>query len=184
MGEQRTDLSGGVDPTYPIYRIDAKWTEAGDSETRPWWPTDPGEGRHWDATGLDHMLREDPGIEEVERWAREEWWPTYAVRRDEPADVRITVEFRRRDSWVTEWFSHKTFDVGQTDEEALASFERFVRRYEGMQDYYPGEVPEGYVCLMGAQDRWRWYGGTYEARTDAPCRCDNCEEQGVLRVNH
>jgi hypothetical protein len=38
---------------------------------------------------------------------------------------------------------------------------------------------------MGAEDRWRWYGGdSYENKTDPPCRCNGCKKAGVIRINH
>lgn len=80
------------------------------------------------------------------------------------------------------------YTVGQSDQEALASFSRFVWRYADMQEYYPGEPPEGYRCLMGAEDRWRWCGaspdGEPDTRSKPPCRCEHCREQGVIRIGH
>lgn len=158
---------------YPQYRIGVRWTYDKDGE------------RESNSTSLDCMYREDPGAEEVERWTREEWWPTYEKKGDDSDDLVIAVEYRGEESWCLVWFNHWTFDVGQSDEECLASFEDYVRRYEHMQDYWPGDPPEGYRCLMGAEDRWRWHGGSdADDRTEAPCRCKHCREQGVIRVNH
>jgi hypothetical protein len=39
-------------------------------------------------------------------------------------------------------------------------------------------------CLMGAEDRWRWYGGDYDNKTNPPCRCEGCKKYGVIRINH
>lgn len=175
------------DPKYPIYRVGVHWIEDKVAEQLPWWPSDPGEGRAWDSTSFSRMYKEDPGAEEVERWAREEWWPTYAAERQHPIHdpPTIKIESVRHETWNLTWFQHETFDIGQTDAEALASFERYVRRYEDMQDFYPGEMPEGYLCLMGAEDRWRWRAiSDPDEYAPAPCRCEHCKKQGKIRIAH
>ena len=180
------------DPVYPIYSIHLRWVQ--DSERDPdqpckWWPFDPGPGRIWNSMAPYMMYREDPGEDEVRRWAVEEFWPKQVAQKDLPNPTDLIVELSRyEETWCPEWFSHKTFDVGQGDGEVLASFHRYVMRYEHMQDYWPGEPPEGYRCLMGAEDRWRWCGsgedGARDTRTPPPCRCKHCKAQGVIRIGH
>jgi hypothetical protein len=98
------------------------------------------------------------------------------------------------DSWVIEWFSHKTIDEGQDDKYFLDSFEEFVSRKE---DEIAKSRENPTYCLMGAEDRWRWSGMIYpenwnksqgfdKIQRDAPppCRCKYCKEQGVVRINH
>lgn len=162
-------------PTYLQYDVLVQWTYL-----------DGAGRRRTNGTGFTKMYPGDaPGVESVERWAREEWWPTYKGKGAEPSAPEITVTILGEESWCLGWFSHWTFDVGQTDAEALASFEEYVRRYEDRQDYWPGDPPEGYRCLMGAEDRWRWCGGpSADKRTPPPCRCKHCREQGVIRINH
>lgn len=177
-----------AEPMYPQYRVLARWTQ--DDGQR-------GERRD-NSVVLNRMYREDPGAEEVERWAREEWWPAYIETKRpaedrtlcerNPSEPEIEVTYDGEESWQISWFEHWTFDVGQTDREALDSFQRFVFRYADMQDYHPAERPEGYRCLMGAEDRWRWSGagsdGEPGTRSDPPCRCEHCREQGVIRIGH
>ena len=60
----------------------------------------------------------------------------------------------RREVWCDGWFSHYSFDVGMSDHEVLASFERYVERV--LRSDLP-EIENG-GRLMGAEDRWRWHG--------------------------
>jgi len=181
------------DPRYPIYSVELCWTQDGDPsqyEGQRWWPTDPGPGRIWNSVAPHFMYKEDPGEEWVRNHFLTEWGPGYLTEHAEkianPSDLRIRRLRRYEETWCLEWFSHKTFDVGQTDAEALASFARYVMRHEHYQDWHHDERPEGWVCLMGAEDRWRWHGGNQpkDERTDPPCRCKHCQKQGVLRINH
>ena len=188
-----TDPARFEDPAYPIYSVKMRWsqdTTGGDT-------FDPDSnrakglppGRVWNSAVIDRMYREDPGTEAIEAWARDEWWPLYAKKFADrnPGEPKITVTRTGEETWCLSWFEHWTFDVGQSDEEALASFQRYVDRYRDTQDYWPGDPPEGYRCLMGAEDRWRWcgtYDGSPSEKTDPPCRCEHCKAQGVIRIGH
>lgn len=186
------------DPSYPIYSVGLKWVQdiapGADYSKYPKWLEGLPEGQFWDSAHRYEMRRDDPGRDEIERWAVEEWWPQVRAKYEDrnPADPQVTVKGPRWEIWQLTWFQHKTFDVGQTDEEALASFERYVRRYEHMQglptSYQIDRFRDDYICLMGAEDRWRWHGagesGDRDERSDPPCRCVHCREQGVLRIGH
>lgn len=178
-----------TEQTYPLYRIAIKWEQDGEHDAR--WPESHEglpEGRIWNSTRLHTMYREGQDVSDLERSFRDEWWPKYVAEKladKNPSEPTITVTEDGRETWCLSWFEHWTFDVGQSDEEALASFERYVRRYERMQDVRPGEYPEGYRCLMGAEDRWRWNGGPGpDERTPPPCRCKHCKAQGKIRIGH
>ncbi len=179
------------DPRYPIYAATVHWTEDGDPgdwRGQRWWPTDPGPGRVWNSTSVQLMYKEDPGEEWVRNYLLTEWVPGYVEYHNKSSarDFRIREIRRYEESWCLEWFSHRTLDVGQSDEEALASFEQYVRRHEHYQDWEASEKPEGWICLMGAEDRWRWHGGNQpqEDRTPPPCRCEHCKRLGLIRINH
>lgn len=123
---------------------------------------------------------------------------TWNERRDERGDPRMEdarvvsteVTGPRWETWVLAWFSHWTWDTGQTDREALASFSRYVDRYHHMQEHFgPDRFGEDYVCLMGAEDRWRWKGRSGDGlegaeETRPPCRCGSCQARGIIRVDH
>lgn len=157
-----------LEELYPQYEIHVRWTYGEDSKTN--------------GVQMHRMYRDDPGVDGVRRWVIEEWWPSFEKKGERPSEPDVQVTEQTPESWCLGWFNHWTFDVGQTDDEALASFEAYVRRYEDIQDRHPGDIPEGYRCLMGAEDRWRWNGEP--DRSAAPCRCEHCREQGVIRVNH
>jgi len=48
------------------------------------------------------------------------------------------------------------------------------------------------VCLMGADERWRWTAraegisiiGCGEETDPPPCRCEGCKKHGILRIDH
>lgn len=105
----------------------------------------------------------------------------------------------RYETWCCEWFNHYTYDVGQSDYDVIDSFEMYVRRHEHMQNI-PFDIMKKYiknheyVCLMGAEDRYRW--GHYQKDENGkvndssnfiygvPCRCSKCQSAGVIRIDH
>ena len=146
------------------------------------------------------IYRQDPGLEVVQERLREVWGnylsdpecqrsPEFVPR--EPQNVEFVVELDGHEEWVLTWFSHQTFDVGQSDAEALASFQSFldrkgVRMNYGHDPYLNTQSRKDDYCAMGAQDRWRWSGAFNDDgdRTTAPCRCDGCKKVGMIRINH
>ncbi len=190
---------GTDDPKYAIYRIDVKWVMDGSHEgEKPdsFWIRDLPEGRKRNGTGFTRMYRDDPGLEGIRQKVRDEWWPAFKKKGENPSEPTITIERQPDDCWCLTWFSHWTFDVGQSDAEALASFARFLERkgvpvfssYEYDRYYMPGS---GAYCAMGAEDRWRWRGlksadGGHDEdnRTEPPCRCDGCRKHGIIRIIH
>jgi len=80
--------------------------------------------------------------------------------------------------WVCGWFSHQTFRDGRSDDEIYNSFSAWVEQYRWMQDlsYVDFEKNHGqpYVCLMGAEDHWRW----------KLCECQTCKDEGVAVFTH
>jgi hypothetical protein len=90
-----------------------------------------------------------------------------------------------------EWFNHYTFDVGQSDDEVLNSFEEYIKRYEWMQNdniTFSNNKPKDYICLMGAENRWRWghrdYNNPDKFIYGEPCRCENCRKLGIIMIDH
>ena len=81
------------------------------------------------------------------------------------------------------------------DLDLYESFEKYVRRYEYQQNLSPDEIVklgDKYICLMGAEDRWRW--GHYKRNKSGkrieddlipgPCRCSGCKKAGIIRIDH
>lgn len=166
------------DPVYPIAHWHVSWTYK-DAET--------GERKN-NGTGGSLMRREDFTLEEFVA-DHLKWWAEYDRKGDEPSEPVWIIEPVVRQTWCLRWFSHVTPDIGQSDEEVLASFERFVtaRERENLRAYK--ERGDG---LMGAEDRFRWCGSAdgssgmfgVSNRSEAPCRCDGCKKNGVVMVCH
>ena len=173
------------DPKYPIYHTDVKWAQDGEfDEKYPKWYEGLPEGRMWDSTGFTKMFKEDPGQTMVLHNALD-WWKYYTEEKlgdVNPGIPEIDIIGPRYETWCILWFSHYTFDDGRSDREFLDSFACYVLRYAHLQDYYPRDMPEGYLCLMGAEHRWRWHGANHDS--PAPCRCEHCVKQGVVRIGH
>ena len=138
-----------------------------------------------DSIEINRMFKEKKTAEELQHFANESWSRYVKAH---PTDILTYQSFSWKyvgeDSWMLEWFQHSTIDTGQTDEEALSSFEEYVSRKEMliMNNKDPG-------CLMGAEDRYRWHGSAPDRHgntleSTAPCRCDHCVNQGVLRIAH
>jgi hypothetical protein len=175
---------------FPIYSFSARWSQDGEHDKK--YPNSyeglP-EGRVWNSTGFYKMFKEEQTQEELDKFVKD-WWDKYVVNRPKdrqpivnPELLELKAVYKKHDSWVITWFEHQTFDIGQTDEEALQSFEDYVSRIE--QENYDKDLTEQ-ECLMGAEDRWRWHGVADDGKTvtPAPCRCKYCKEQGYVRIAH
>ena len=173
---------------YPIWRISARWSHEGEHRPDcPKWHENLPEGRVWDATSFYKMFREEVTVSVVEATAREWWLYPNEKKGDKPADPVIILSFLRHETWCLSWFQHWTFDVGQSDEEALSSFSRFVDRMEELnrrETTHENGIEHPAYCLMGAEERWRWRGDPRKPDSPPPCRCEFCKEQGVLRIGH
>jgi len=175
------------DPVYPIYRVEVRWEQDGEhDENYPSRHQGLPKGRIWNGSSFYRMYREDPGGDKVLSDIQE-WWDGYKENKLDgkgPGDPEITVAEPFHETWCLSWFEHWTFDDGRSDEEFLASFERYVRRYEHLQTYSV-DIPDGYRCLMGAQDRWRWKARPAPRdESPPPCRCEHCRAQGKVRIGH
>jgi len=179
-------------PSYPIYGFTVKWIQDGKHD--PKYPEsfmyrDVPEGRINNSTYQSKIFKEEQTDEVLTEFITK-WWDNLSKQdRHKDLNVELTelkVEFLRYETWNLTWFSHETFDVGQTDQEALDSFEEYVERIEQYNSQF--DELKGQICLMGAEDRWRWCGSTEEGRSDmdipAPCRCQGCKDAGMLRINH
>lgn len=147
---------------YRVYSLAMLWQETKD-------------GKRIDNAGSARMMyREAPSEAELKRWS-DATWAHYKAKAVDPSEPVITLRALGEETWCLTWFSHYTFDTGQTDAETLASFEDFVDRVQSAH----GEE----AVLMGAEDRWRWSGAEPGDRCP-PCRCDGCKKSGVIRICH
>jgi len=172
---------------YPIYSVSVRWSEQKDGrEFSPAWCEGLPDERFWNCTGWDRMEREDVDPNAIAEQLQREWWPSYLEKKatiHDPADLTIKVRLSHREVWCLEWFSHRSFDVGMSDEDVLASFERYVDRCEEAAQRQGADA-----LLMGAEDRWRWHGtetgDPAGERTPPPCRCPLCKQAGIVRIGH
>lgn len=156
---------------FPIYSFNMKWTE------------DDG-GRRDNSSGADVMFREHPDTEELDKIAQKRW---DAMKGKEsvrnPSEPIIEIKHQWDEEWCLTWFSHYTFDDGQSDADLMSSFASFVdrtRTYNRNNQRKSNGFFYDPRCLMGAEDVWRWHGGD----GGAPCRCEHCKKAGVVRVDH
>ena len=93
-------------------------------------------------------------------------------------DITTEVKFLEYETWCLVWFNHYTYNESYSDKEILISFEEFVRRKMPLQQAlsrsFKDNNKEPHYCLMGAEDRWRWN----------ICRCEKCQERGVVTIDH
>lgn len=132
------------------------------------------------------MFKEIPLKSKIAEWTNKvKGWQ---VEKSRAYNLTQDVNLLRYETWNLTWFQHETFDVGQTDQEALESFRKYVKRHRYDDKYWGGDKLINSVCLMGAQDRYRWRGaepnGESSSDSKPPCRCRFCKEQGVIRIAH
>ncbi len=186
MQESTIDNTG---PKYPIYSFEIYWHQKDIHQRRGKMDKNLPEGRIWNSISFRKMYKEEPSYQEINLMLIN-WWDELKKKKrygknriSQPSTPVMKWRLLEYETWCLEWFTHYTFDVGQSDEEALASFEHYVNR-KIEQAEREGKEPN----LMGAEDRWRWHGqepdGKPENNSPPPCRCKYCKEQGVIRIGH
>ncbi len=177
---------------YPIYDIRVDWTYEDDEPCwcqkknpggpKCGWCKDLPEGIKQNGTQYYKMYKEKRTNEEI-REETLEWWKKFSNKGKNSSEPEIKIEFKEYETWCLDWFSHWTFDEGQSDSEIMISFASFVDRKMTLNRENDRE--ESYH-LMGAEDSWRWHGKTDdgETNTEPPCRCKHCKEQGLIRIGH
>ena len=166
---------------FPIYSITATWFENKNPErdySDRQIESVP-EGMVLDSTQFYKAFKTEPSEIELEKAVRDWWsrWSIYKNKRNGAQNPIIIIRFSENETWWLTWFEHVTFDVGQSNEEVLESFERYVDRKKEIGCY-----------LMRAEDRYRWHGaepdGDPKNISKPPCRCKYCKEQGLIRIAH
>lgn len=173
---------------YPIYSIVVEYIQNGEHS------------KYEDAEGLpagrvrrnmhfNKMFKKDQTQEQLDAFTKD-WWNRYAssdANNDLDIElIKITTKYKEHESWSLTWFAHETFDIGQSDEEVLQSFEKFVSRKTTLNDISQFKEGKDVYCLMGAEDRWRWSarGGEGVNQDIPPCRCVHCKSNGMIRIVH
>lgn len=132
----------------------------------------------WTQNNLDYnngcsfykMYKEDPGINSVNQFAMK--WIEELLSEEKYKDkncqlIQLECKFVEQEVWCLGWFNHYTYNTHLSDSELKSSFASYIDR----QLMEKGEK----VCLMGAEDLWRWEG---------PCRCEHCTKQGITYIDH
>lgn len=181
---------------YPVYGISMRWTQDGE-HSEEYGSNHKGlrVGRTHNSNHIYIMFKEEQTDKQLRNkalttfniWAKNKGWGN-------PSRLKTEIELYHHETWCLTWFSHYTFDTGQSDEEVLRSFNHFVDRMEkqnyenghGRTEQYDLNNKSPFYCLMGAEDNWRWSGANDDNgdRTEAPCRCDGCKKHGLIRINH
>lgn len=158
---------------YPIYLFYIEWIEGFKHEHKPDIPED----RIRNSTSFRKIFKTNQSNEQLQQYA-DDYVITLKLdsKYKNISDVKIHFEFIENESWVLTWFSHETFDHGQSDEQAIESFKEFIDRKLLKDNLNPG-------ILMGAEDDWRWRSGS-EEYDNIPCRCQHCKKDGKLRIAH
>ena len=166
-GSEIKEIDG--DPAYPIFNLSLTWTECRDGVLID---------NSWNSISM--MFKEWPS--ERTLWHEvEKHRMAYVISR-RAYNFTVKVSFSRFETWCLTWFSHFTFDIGLDAGEVLASFHRYVNRYVSMQDpFYSRTREPNYLCLMGAEDTWRWRGAD---DSPPPCICPGCKKQKIVRIDH
>jgi hypothetical protein len=160
---------------YPIYSFSMNWEQKG-----------PQDEIVKNGTHFSRMFKTEQSNEVLQNIIdnhEKEFKSKYTI----VGDIQSSFKLHVYETWCLIWFSHYTYDIGQTDEEAKDSFEQYVQRHEDYQHDLNYRKIEGRVCLMGANDRYRWCSkdSNDEPNYDqVPCRCNKCKEAGVLFIDH
>lgn len=139
-------------------------------------------------TELIRMPLVDIEPEYMDNWVEQNWDDyklQYAKRLPERLIVarnKLRVVDCGRWAWCLTQFSHFTYNTHLSDEKLIESFERHVARVRahnekhGHYDNFINPMDrDSYMCLMGAEEPWRWKG---------PCRCEHCQAKGVVIIDH
>jgi hypothetical protein len=148
---------------------------------------------------LYRMFRDELEAESFRRdGAEDKYWDGMSEEKKEErtrSDYEFEMRYSHHETWCQMWFSHYTFRDRFVDPaDAVADFEEYVFRvtrnqaclpdYVSSEDIQKYEASTGrkYICLMGAEDRWRWRGGTEDS--PAPCMCQACVDNNRWVISH
>jgi len=186
------------DRVFPIYSFSAIWEEdvpkdtTDETRASQWFQGSIAglpEGRRRNSTAGDRGFKGPLTVEDIETEKAAyvaRLFESEKIAAANPSNGVAKIELRWWESWWLTWFEHVTFDLGQSNDEALLSFEWHVDRITRRNQEH-GLDWEG-RDLMGAEDRWRWHGsepdGKPDTRSDPPCRCKFCKAAGLIKIGH
>lgn len=150
---------------YPIYRFSATWNQSG-----------------FKNNGSSSCQMYENKLTDDELSTKLEEFKNNIISKHEEVEIlNSNIEYVEDEAWVLKWFCHFTFNQFDNDEDAIRSFQEFVTRKEIKNEesgHYNNKMnidkPQGYYCLMGAEDRWRW----------KVCHCEHCQKGKWTIINH
>lgn len=168
--EDKVKIEGEV--AFPVFKFEATYVDADDKIK----------------TTQDLIMLPAGTTEEMSYARLLEWWhngKTYKKLGIFPTAINST--YIKHETWMLVWFSHFTYDVGQSDADVLINFKKFVDRAVEKAESFGLMRDDGVPELMGAEDRYRWGGKQDEEtqeQTPAPCRCEDCKKHGQIIISH
>lgn len=185
------DLLEG-EKTSPLYNIDVRWEEnigvrkpedliSSLVEGMP-------PGRMKNGTSFNYFAKMNESLDDIYAYLYKDW--TLELLKKYPDaeidNLQTTVKWIRNDTWCLGWFNHYSYNTHLKDEDLLLSFKRYVDRVLHINEIYKYTYAENYedtyICLMGAEDHWRWRGE--DGKDSKVCRCKGCVESGRVFINH
>lgn len=171
------------EPKYFIYNFTARWTQD-ETESYAWKNYGHGlpKGRVWNSTGFHSMYKDEQEREKLDTVLLD-FWKHSKLKGDNTELFSLHAQLDMQETWCLTWFSHWTFDIGQTDSEAITSFSRYITRMQHLIQKEETNLPRTkWHSLMGAEDYYRWRGA--KGYDKYPCRCDACKKRGVISIDH
>jgi len=112
----------------------------------------------------------------IGKWTRG-WWKAIEKQKPGIKILKLELIYHGDDTWFLSWFAHQSMNYFATQEEAFASFEKWLnaKGYEfSKTDYHPDNHNNEIGCPMGADDKWRW----------KFCGCEKCKKQQITVIKH
>ena len=170
---------------YPIYRIQIKWHQAieeGKSYPEAWLKDVP-DGYFSNSQCSNYVMLKEEDNSHIEGLIKDSIWSIKKKQKGHVINIDSEYSVELYETWCPGWFQHWTFDDGKSDEEFIRSFHDYVDRIKIYNQEYGTYLEDNVwcdaICLMGAEDSWRWSGDV-----GCPCRCEHCKIQGKVRIDH
>lgn len=174
-----------IEKFYDIFSCSQSWSEPkqeGKDYPDPWLKNQP-EGFFKNGCGISYFTSQEQAVKAAKNWMKSRKEKTPGCK-----DFRNEIKFSHRETWVPGWFHHWTYPEGRTDEQLEYSFVLYIDRMQRYNREHGKVSDSGYwldaICLMGAEDRWRWTAGPDQPSDLVICRCEGCTKSGIVRISH
>ena len=151
---------------YPIWVVSARW----DNKDYP-----------NNGTSFTVSYRKDYTQEQMDKKAQD-WFKKMCAKKypnETITPISLKVEFKGKSVWFGQWFSHKSLNRFETQEEAFKSFSKYMDSLKKSKPYEQWDSmfidKNGYeYCVMGAENEWRW----------KYCECKACKRLKQTIIQH